>query len=157
MTTKYTIDTSSVNDFLQRGRVYDNEVFESPWKIIDKCCTSHEIVSHKEVYEEIMLGGIPEVIKWARSKSAFFEDYNLPEESDFITKIGAKFPLFLHQKKDVHVHADPWLLAQAHIGGLTIITSEKANNQTSIPYVARQFGINTVDIVGFFKEKKVKI
>lgn len=157
MTSKYTIDTCSINDFLQLDRAYDREVFESPWKYIDECCDSGEIISHKEVYEEILLGGISELVKWAKSKNNFFKDYNLPEEAEFITKIGATFPNFLYQKKDVSMHADPWLVAQAHINGLTIITSEKGNNQSGIPFIANQFGVKTVDIVAFFKERGVKI
>lgn len=157
MTPKYTIDASSINDFLQLDRAYDKEVFESPWKYIDECCESGEIISHKEVYEEIQLGGIDRVVKWAKSKDNFFKDYNLPAEADLITKIGEKYPLFLHQKKDVPVHADPWLIAQASINKLVIITSEKPNKQSGIPFVANEFGVKTVGVVTFFKERGIKI
>jgi len=157
MAPKYTIDACSINDFLQLDRAYDKEVFESPWKYIDQCCDSGEIISHQEIYEEILLGGVPEVIKWAKIKVDFFKDYNLPYEAEFITKIGSRFPNFLYQKKDMAVHADPWLVAQAHINGLTIITSEKNNNQSQIPFVASQFGVKSVDIVAFFKERGIKI
>ena len=157
MTPKYTIDASSINDFLQLDRAYDKEVFDSPWKYIDGCCESGEIISHKEVHEEILLGGIDGVVKWARSKNNFFKDYDLPAEADLITKIGEKYPNFLHQKKDVPVHADPWLIAQASINGLTIITSEKSNNQHGIPFVASQFGVETLGIVAFFKQRDIKI
>lgn len=157
MVTKYTIDASSINDFLQLDRAYDKEVFASPWKYIDECCESGEIISHKEVYDEIMMGGIPDIMKWAKNKSNFFKDYDLPNEPDFISKIGERFPVFLYQKKESSVHADPWLVAQAKINRLIIITSEKRNNNSRIPYVADQFGVKTVDIVGFFKEKGIKI
>lgn len=157
MTPKYTIDASSINDFLQLNRMYDKEVFESPWKYIDQCCESGEIISHKEVYEEILIGGIDRVVKWAKSKNSLFKDYDLPAESDFITKIGEKYPDFLYQKKDGPVHADPWLIAQASINGLIIITSEKPNNQGKIPVVANEFGVKTVDIVNFFKERGIKL
>lgn len=157
MKPRYTIDTCSINDFLQPGRAYDKRVFNSPWEHIDNCCDSGEIVSHQEVYEEIILGGVPEVIKWAKSKRDFFKDYNLPAEEEFIRKIGTKFPNFLYQKKDTVAHADPWLVAQAYLNKLTIITSEKGNNQSSIPFIANQFSVKTLDIVSFLKMRKVKI
>jgi len=157
MTPKYTIDASSINDFLQLDRAYDKEVFESPWKYIDQCCESGEIISHIEVHEEIMLGGIDRVVKWARMKNNFFKGYDLPSEADLITTIGEKYPLFLYQKKDISVHADPWLIAQASINKLIIITSEKPDNHRNIPYVANQFGVETVGIVTFFKQRGIKI
>ncbi|MCL4400074.1 DUF4411 family protein [Patescibacteria group bacterium] len=157
MATKYTIDTCSINDFLQPGRAYDRRVFTSAWDFIDQCCDSGEIISHREVYEEILLGNVLEVLKWARIKDNFFKDYDLPREADFITKIGEKFPNFLYQKKDTVAHADPWLVAQAYSNKLTIITSEKGNNQSSIPFIANKFGVKTLDIISFLKEKKIKI
>ena len=43
------------------------------------------------------------------------------------------------------------------INKLIIITSEKSNNQSGIPYVASQFGVETLGIVAFFKQRGIII
>lgn len=156
MKAEFTIDTCAINDFLQSNRNYDREVFKSHWSYIEQMCEEGGIISHTEVFDEIKNGGISVVQGWAKNNRKIFKDYSLPEESDLVTEIGNKFPEFLFQKKDTVAHADPWLIAQAKMNNLTIITSEKANNNTRLPYVAAQFGVECMDIVSFFKSRGFK-
>lgn len=151
---KYTLDTSSLNEFFDDKRKYTKKHFSGLWNNILVLVENGEIISHREVYEEIMMGHYVELKKWARSNRYIFQNYDLPAEGDFIRRIDQKFPLFVHQGKTRQFYADPWLIAQAKINSLTVITEEKKNNSPrQIPTVCTEFNIKCLDLLGLIKER----
>ncbi len=150
---KYTMDTCAFNEIFDEERHFNKRNVPGVWDGISEMILKGEIISHKEVYKEIMKGPYDELKFWARNNASVFSDYDFKNEGDFIAEIGKKgFKEFVHQgKKDFN--ADPWLVAQANIMKLTIITQEKGKGLLDIPTVCEIFKTPYLDIFGLIKNK----
>ncbi len=156
----YTIDMSSfLKIFKESEESFYKGTFTSLWEKIEEAFNKGEIISHIQVFDEIMKfdGEEDELMKWAKANKHIFKDYDLPAEPDFIRQIGATFPQFLSQGKFTVAHADPWLLAQAHVSGLKIISDEGKMKADSLHIVAKAFKIPSTNVYGLIKEKKWKM
>lgn len=150
---KFTIDTCSFNEMFDEERPSNRKNFPGIWEGVEELILKGEIISHEEVYEEIMEGPYDDLQKWAKKHKEIFEPYDYVEEGKIIAAIGKKgFSEFVHQRKKKH-NADPWLVAQAKKQGLRIITQEKKKGVRDLLKVADEFGISYVDIFGLVKEK----
>ncbi|MBI1754824.1 DUF4411 family protein, partial [Candidatus Azambacteria bacterium] len=128
---KYTIDTSSLLVMMNVGEKYDKEVFRKLWVDFQVLCDAGKVISHIEVCKEIKEGGVKNQIVWTKSYKRIFQKYNLPNEENIIRDIGSRggnFVSFLQQQKSKSVHADPWLVAQAKVENLILITEEVVNS-----------------------------
>jgi len=153
---KYTIDTSSLLAMMNAGEKYDKEVFKKLWKDFQTLCDSGKVVSHIEVKKEIKEGGVIDQIAWTKSYRGIFQRYNLPDEENVIRDIGSRgghFVSFLQQQKSKSVHADPWLVAQAKVEGLILITEEAANSPKKIPQICTVMGVRSISILGLIQEE----
>lgn len=149
---KYTIDTSSFNELFDEERRYNRENFPSLWKRVSELFDTGEIISHQEVYEEIQQGPYDDLKKWVAENKYVFKDYDLPKEGEIIKEIGEKFSTFVEQRKAGPNHADPWLVAQAKINNLTVIT-EETDRGVQIPVICREFTIPCINLFGLVKTK----
>ena len=141
---KYTIDTSSLLAMMNAGEKYDKEVFKKLWTDFESLCDAGKVVSHVEVQKEIRDGGIAEQTAWVKSYKQIFQKYNLPAEENVIRDIGSRggyFVSFLQQQKSKSVHADPWLVAQAKVENLVVITEEAVNSPKKIPQICTAIGV----------------
>ncbi|MCA9370493.1 MAG: DUF4411 family protein [Candidatus Peregrinibacteria bacterium] len=152
----YTIDLSSLLKLFKESEAYYKGNFPSLWNKIEEAILEGEIISHIQVYDEIMQfnGDKDELMIWAKENKHLFRDYNLPEESDFIRIIGEKYPQFLSQGKHTIAHADPWLVAQARHQKLTVICDEGKTKHNSLHVVCREYKIPSLDILGLMKQKQ---
>lgn len=153
---KYTIDTCSLLALMNRGEKYDKEVFKQLWKDFSALCDAGKVISHIEVKKEILDGAIKEQIEWLRSNKKMFQRYNLPAEENVIRDIGSKgghFVSFLQQNKIKSVHADPWLVAQAKVEDLILITEEGVNSPRKIPQICTALGVKSISIFGLIQEE----
>ncbi len=153
---KYTIDTSSLLAMMNAGEKYDKEVFKKLWLDFQALCNTGKVVSHVEVQKEIKEGGVKDQVSWAKSYKQIFQRYNLPAEENVIREIGAKgghFVSFLQQQKPKSMHADPWLVAQAKVENLILITEENINSPKKIPQVCIAMGVKSVSILGLILEE----
>lgn len=149
---KYTIDMDSlVYMFRDDGR-YTKKHFKTLWDNVSSLINNGIIISHIEVFKEIEDGYKDDLFVWAKANKNIFRDYNVPDESTKINKIGDKFSSFTIQNKDKPNHADPWLVAQAMINNLTIITEEKGMGERKIPRVCDEFNVKCIDLVGLIKQ-----
>ena len=150
---KFTIDASSLIKVFRKEMPYYKGHFKTLWLNIYKMIKSEEIISHIEVYKEIMDGdGDDELSKWTKDHKNIFKDYNMPDESDFIKNIGKKFEKFLHQEKMKPYHADPWIVAQAKINNLIVITEESKVRPQGIPNVCRNFKVESIELFDLIKK-----
>ena len=149
----YVIDTCSLNEFLQGDRKYPKDIFKTLWEKIYPMILSGEIISHEEVRLEIQDGGIKECVDWINEldHKKMFKSYEYQEEGKIISQIGAKYPVFLHQKKLKPFHADPWLVAQAKNRKLIIITEENYD-KGKIPDVCKFMGVECINVLGLIKK-----
>lgn len=153
---KYAIDTSSLLAMMNVGEKYDKEVFKKLWRDFQALCDSGKVVSHVEVQKEIKEGGVKDQIAWAKSYKRIFQKYNLPAEENVIRDIGSRgghFVSFLQQQKAKSVHADPWLVAQAKVENLILITEEAVNSPKKIPQVCTAVGVKSISILGLIQEE----
>ena len=152
----YTIDTSSfIALFKEQDRRYYRKHFISLWNKIEEMFNSGELISHLEVLDEIKLWNDQkdELIIWSKPNKDIFIPHDIPNESSFITFIGQTYPNFNSQGKS-GPHADPWLIAQAHIQNLTVITEEDRQSPKRIPFVCNEMGVKCTDLFGLIAEKK---
>ncbi len=153
---KYTIDTSSLLAMMNAGEKYDKEVFKKLWADFQALCDAGKVVSHIEVQKEIKEGGVKDQVAWAKSYKQIFQRYNLPAEENVIRDIGTRgghFVSFLQQQKSKSVHADPWLVAQAKVENLILITEEAVNSPKKIPQVCTAVGVKSISILGLIQEE----
>ena len=121
---------------------------------IEQMFKSGELISHVEVYEEILDGGYEEQAGWVKENKHFFRNYDLPAEGKFIASLGKDDELFVHGRKQKANHADPWLVAQAKINSLTLITEETSKGGPGkLPNICSKYGIKCIDVFGLIQEK----
>ena len=149
----FTVDTCSFNEMFDEERASNRKNFPGIWEGIEELINKGEIISHEEVYEEIMEGPYDALKAWAKKHKDVFEPYDYVEEGKVIANIGKKgYTEFVHQRKKKH-NADPWLIAQAKKQSLRIITQEKKKGDRDLLKVADAFGVGYLDIFGLVKEK----
>ncbi|MDD2656863.1 MAG: DUF4411 family protein [Patescibacteria group bacterium] len=147
---RYTIDINCFILFFRVDGFYNKNLFPSLWKKVEQMIDDGIIISHKEVYQEIIQGD-DDLVIWAKDHKKTFKDYDLENEPDVIKEIGRIDPKFTDQKKE-GAHADPWLIAQAKVNNITIITQE---NKKGIPRICKDLGINCVNMVEFIKKENI--
>lgn len=150
---RYTIDTSSFNQIFDEDRNYNRKNFPSLWEKLSGLLTNGEIVSHMEVYEEIQQGSYDDLKKWTETNRYVFWDYSFPKEGEIVSEIGDKFSAFILQGKTKPNHADPWLVAQAKLNNLTVIT-EETDRDLQIPVVCRELGVPCLSLFGLVKAER---
>ncbi len=155
--TKYTIDADSLITLFRDDERYPKKHFTSLWDNIYKMMKAGEMVSHIEVYEEIKNGG-DELSKWAKVNKEIFVKYDLPAEQEIISKISEdeELEFIIHHKKQKPAHADPWLIAQAKVNGLILITEENPTSNKRIPYVCRKIGVKSMCVLDLLIEQNWK-
>lgn len=88
-TAKYTIDACSLNDLMREDRrKFARRHFKTLWERMEEMFKGGELISHIEVYEEILDGGYEEQIEWIKENKHIFRDYDLPAEGNFIASLG---------------------------------------------------------------------
>ena len=154
---KYTMDLDSFVKIFRDEGAYTKKHFRTLSDKVSNLLIGGIIISHIEVFKEIEdgykeSGRKDELYEWAKSNKNIFKDYNLPDETFKIKEVGDKFPMFTYQNKEKPNHADPWLVAQAMINNLTLITEEKKMGNSGIPKICIDFKVRYIDLFGLIKE-----
>ena len=147
---KYTIDMDCLAAFFREDGSYNKKIFPSLWTKIENMFKDGTIISHREVFNEIKQGN-DELVAWAKDNRDAFKEYDLENETEIIRQIGNIEAKFTDQKKET-VHADPWLIAQAKVNNLTLITQEGHNG---IPRICKLVKVDCVNLIGFLKKEKI--
>jgi hypothetical protein len=145
---KYVIDSSSLMDIFGDTPWISKEINPGLWKAVEEMVKSGEIISHAEVLAEIKKDGSKgeELFTWANSVPEVFRNYDLEREGLVIRGMTAKYKAFVNNKLKSE-HADPWIIAQAKVQGLTLITEETLStspnpDKVKIPNVCKDPDIN---------------
>jgi hypothetical protein len=159
MNPEYTIDINILVSFFRKGGVYNKDILTTLWSKVNEYIESGKIISHTEVFKEIrkgykQVGKKDDLYLWASSRKNFFHTYH-PDEIDIVKKIGCVNPNFLVQRKEDY-NADPWLIAQAKINNLIVITDEGPGD-SRIPGICKHFDVNCVNLMGFLEKEKIVI
>ena len=126
----YTMDTSCLINLFRKAHPFYNKRFVNLWKDIETLFNSGELVSHKEVFREIVENK-DDLARWSKDNKFYFSDHT-SAEMEFIKEIEKISPLFI-SKKVKSQDADPWLIAQASTNSLIIVTEEKLSSLDKQP------------------------
>jgi hypothetical protein len=145
--TKYCIDTCALLDIF--GRKFPRDLYTDLWPSFEAAVARGEIISVREVYQEIQRRD-DAVVQWAKGHTEFFVD---PDESQLseLACIVNRHPDCLDILKRKPALADPWVISAASAWGLTVVTSESPDSPRKIPGVCSSEGIPCVDLFGMFR------
>lgn len=122
---EYTIDLDALANLFRKDHKYYKGRFTKLWNDIENLFITGKMISHIEVLREIKgnNGNKDELYLWSvRNKEYFLSDYGLLEQG-VIGEISILSEKFLNAKTK-SPHADPWIIAQAKIKKLTVVTEE---------------------------------
>lgn len=146
----YVFDTSR---FIVLGHYFPDR-FPSFWRLLEQKIVQGEIVSVREVLNELdTQNSRPHLRNWVKkNKSVFAEPTG--EEMRFVSKIFAvaHFRQLVSAKQRLKGTpvADPFVVAAAKVRGGCVVTEETwRDNGARIPNVCRHFGIDCTNLDGF--------
>lgn len=146
---KYVIDSSALFDL---KRNYPPAVFPGVWNHFNRMCDTLEIISVREVYNEIKRGS-DWLLTWADEHEKIFLRPTL-EEQIFLNELQTKYPHLIDYNSD-RPAADPFVIACAKHYILKIIQHEKIDhNKQKIPYVASKEGLTCLVLTELFELEK---
>jgi hypothetical protein len=150
----YVFDT---NSFIVLGH-YFPERFPSFWGQFEKAVTSGQIVSVREVFNELDgHGNRPHLKKWVKTHRRVFLAPT-PEETAFLAQLFAvpRYRQMVSEKQRMKGTpvADPFVIAHASVNDAWVVTEEaKKKNSAKIPNVCEQFGVSCTNIEGFMRRE----
>ena len=151
---KYIFDNNTLTGIF---RHYYRESFSSFWTLFDKMVSDGNILSVREVHNEIKkLTRKDDLEIWAKSNSSFFHDPT-SEELQFITQIYSvpHFSNSISQQKLLKggPFADPFIIAKAYVENATVVSEEKLRlNAAKIPNICEHFKIPCINFQLFLKQ-----
>lgn len=157
---KYTIDTSSLIDIFEDQSWASKRFAPGLWEGMLELIRDGVLISHAEVLDEIQCQGEKgvELYDWAHGNKAIFTEHDWEREGPMIRSMHPKYSAFVDNKIG-SVHADPWLVAQARVRRLTIISEEQRNGPGSKTYMLPNvcddplFGVRCINLLAFAKEQ----
>lgn len=151
----YVFDTSS----LSRLKHFFPAVFKTIWDGLDALVQSGELISTREVFNEITQRGDadPHVDQWLKARKQLFTTPNA-EELLFVAQIFqiAHFQALIGEKQRLTGTpvADPFVIACAKIRQGTVVTEERLKpNAAKIPNVCAHFGVRCINLEEFMQEQ----
>jgi hypothetical protein len=151
---KYVFDSDSLINLF---RHYYPERFPTLWEKFDALVSGGELISVREVYNEI--GSSEDSLAiWAKKQKKILFLESTTEELKFVGKIFQvrHFQAMIRKKERLKGKpvADPFVIARAKISGACVITQEKiTKNATRIPNVCDHFGIPCINLEGFMEKE----
>jgi hypothetical protein len=143
---KYVVDTSALIDLKKE---YPPTIFKGVWDNFNRMCKNFEIISAKEVYNEIKKG-TDMLADWVDDhKKNFFEPS--PEEMKTIGELQVKYPSWVDPLSD-RPAADPFVIACAQHRKLIIVQHELYPK--NLPKVAKDLGIKFIRLPELFQTEK---
>lgn len=130
--------------------------FPSLWEKFDLLVNERNIISVREVYNEIKKRG-DRLSEWAKGEKNFFQQPS-PEELAFVTEIFniPHFQSLIHQKERLQGKpvADPLVIAKAKTLNGSVITQEaNRRNAARIPNVCNHFSLDCTNLEGFMERE----
>jgi len=150
----YVFDNNSLSNILNH---YYPERFPTFWERYDKIVEAENLLSVREVRNELTLKFEDDKIdRLAKLNDRFFTNPT-PEELSFITQIYSvtHFQHNLDKKKILSggFFADPFVIAKAWKDNGTVVTEEDNKpNAAKIPNICSHFGIHCINLEGFLTE-----
>jgi len=160
---EYTIDSSSLMEIFGVTSWASKKIIPGLWEKVEELITQGIIISHTEVLAEIKKDGTKgeELFNWAHAHEHVFQTHQFETEGKIIRSMSSKYKAFVNNTgKASDIFADPWLIAQAKIRGLKIISEENRSGSKDparfkIPNVCddTEFGIKCLKLYDLTQER----
>lgn len=158
---EFTIDSSALMAMFNDEPWTSKSITAGLWERIADLINEGIIISHAEVLAEIKKDGGKgeELFTWANSNVEIFKPHD-EEEGKIIGTMSGKYGEFVNNYgKPSDAYADPWLIAQAKIRGLTIISQETRSGNPKTPKLPNvaddpKYGVKVLDLWELAKERK---
>jgi len=148
----YCIDTSSLIAAWQER--YPIENFPRFWDKMDTIIEQKRLVAPVEVLNE-MKKRSDELHAWLKTRSSMFRD--LDDEIQIeAAQVLRQFPRLVGERK-LRTSADAFVIAQARVEGLPLVTDEKPTgnlNRPNIPDVCAAFDMPCIGVLDLIKAEK---
>ncbi len=154
----YIIDTSSLIELNKHNPM---DVYPGVWQKIEQLINNDRLLAPKEVLFEI--GNIDDKLhSWSKTQNKLFVEPT-PKQIDIVRDILKKYPAFINI--DRKYDADPWVIALSieliNSPQMTlftikriVVTEEKLRgSRIRIPFVCQDYKIESLDIIGMFREE----
>jgi len=145
----YCIDASSLFD-LKRWYPMDKKIFAPIWAKINNLIKKDFLVSHIEVQREIKRGN-DELVKWAAKNRKMFKDVDEEQLRNY-EKVKKKYDkdYWDRETNKATPWGDPWIVALGMSIRAIIVTNENKVKPNRIPFVAKQFNLQSLNLLEFF-------
>lgn len=158
---EYTIDSCSLMAMFNDEPWTSKKTTPGLWERVSRLISDDVIISHAEVLAEIKKDGQKgeELFNWANANPHVFKAYAIDTEGPIIRSMSAKYNAFVsNYGKATGAYADPWLIAQAKIRGIRIITQERRSGNPKTPKLPNvcddhAYGIKCVDLLELTTER----
>ncbi|MDJ0600396.1 MAG: DUF4411 family protein [Crocosphaera sp.] len=136
---------------------YFPEIFPTVWEKIDLLVNNGNLISVREVYNELNRGSESFIIDWAKENKKVFVTPT-PDEMMFVSQIFAvpHFQTLVTKKQRLKGTpiADPFIIAAAKVKEGCVVTEEVFKpNAAKIPNVCQYFNIDCTNVQGFMKRE----
>lgn len=154
----YIIDTSSLVELNKHNPM---DVYQSVWQRIEQLIKNGRLLAPKEVFDEI--SRIDDQLNtWSKTQQKLFVEPT-PKQITLVKEILQKYPSLINI--DQQYGADPWVIAMTIEFATSpqktlmtikriVVTEEKIRgNRVRIPFVCKDYNIESLDIIGMFREE----
>lgn len=151
---KYVFDSGP---FINLFRHYYPKRFPSLWDKFYDLVSLGELISVREVFNEIETGG-DALSMWAKEQKSQLFSPPSTEEFQFVTEIFRilHFQAMIRKKERLQGKpvADPFVIARAKVLNCQVVTTElHKENAAHIPNVCEHFSISCIDLEGFMQQE----
>ena len=151
---KYVFDSDSLINLF---RHYYPERFPTLWEKFDALISAGELISVREVFNEI--GSSEDALAtWAKEHKDILFMESTAEELRFVAEIFKveHFQAMIRKQQRLKGKpvADPFVIARAKISGACVVTQEKNTEKAAkIPNVCDNFEIPCINLEGFMEKE----
>lgn len=153
----YIIDMSSLKELHDR---YPKNLFPTIWEHIASLIQNDQLNSHIEVLREIRntIYSKDKLLLWSNKNKKIFSGMDDCQIGK-MPLIKSKFnPAYWNNNMNRPAPwADPYLIAMALCEEGIIITQEHKTKANRIPPIAKELGIDSLNLLEFFQELKIKL
>ena len=154
----YITDTSA---WINLSQNYPRNVFSSLWNNMERLIKKNLVLSPKQVFKEIEQGADDELTNWCKKHRKMFLD-STAEIIRYASEIIIQHPGLVNPYATREV-ADPFIIALARSlkSNLSdsipiIVTDENTIRVTGIPFVSRDYNLETLGLTEMFQAEKWK-
>ncbi len=153
----FIIDMSSIKELHDR---YPKNLFPTIWQHITALIQEEQLFSHIEVLREIRNTIYPKdkLLLWSNKSKKIFsgmDDCQISKMPLIKSKFNADY--WNNNMNRPAPWADPYLIAMAICEKGIIVTQEHKTKANRIPPIAKELGFDSLNLLEFFQELKIKL